>query len=674
MTDTASPLAWGILGAGRIAHTFARNLAQSSSGYLAGVASRQLEKAEQFASEFAQEGKAKATAYGSYEALLADPTINAVYIGTPHTLHAEWSIRAARAGKHILCEKPVGLNYPEAMAVAEAVRENKVFFMEAFMYRAHPQTARIVEIIRSGVLGEIRLVQASFAFNSSFSPESRLYQQELGGGGILDVGCYPMSMVRLVAGAAVGLPFAEPTELRALGSLHPESGVDVRATALLSFKSGILAQISTGIDGAHENSLRIHGSAGTLFVPTPWLPQQQTYLTLVVGGKEERIEIATEAPLYSFEIDAVAAHTAEGEAPAMPIADTLGNMAALDQWRKAIGVIYQSEQPTALRPALPPLRAAAEVPSAQLQRRLPGLDKPISRMVMGTDLGGAIIPAPQLFALLDYFVEHGGNCIDTAYIYGGGMGDTLLGQWLRQRNVREQMVVIAKGGHTPFCTPEGMASQLHESLERLQTDYADIYMLHRDNLEIPAGEFVEALNEQKRAGRIRLFGGSNWSKARVIEANTYARERGLQGFSVLSNQFSLAEMCSPVWGGCVSCSGPEWREWLTQEQMAVFAWSSQARGFFVRGARDFTSDAEFVRCWYSDANFARLARVQELACKRNVTPMQIVAAYVLQQQFPVFALVGPQKLSEMAACFSSFSIELTREEMAWLNLEANLES
>src|SRR5580692_1337614 len=144
-------LSWGILGTGRIAGIFARQLSQSKTGKLAAVGSRSQASAEKFSAEFgAPRG------YATYEALLADSAVQAVYIATPHTLHAEWCLRAAAAGKHILCEKPLTLNHTEALAVVEAARKHDVFLMEAFMYRCHPQTAKLIELLRKKVIGEVR--------------------------------------------------------------------------------------------------------------------------------------------------------------------------------------------------------------------------------------------------------------------------------------------------------------------------------------------------------------------------------------------------------------------------------------------------------------------------------------------------------------------------------------
>jgi predicted dehydrogenase len=169
-------LGWGILATGRIAGIFAQGVARSQHSRLVAVGSRTAPNAARFAKEFGVP-----RAHGSYEALLADPEVQAVYIAVPHPQHVEWAVRAAEAGKHILCEKPIGLNHAELMVMAEAARANNVLLMEAFMYRCHPQTAKIVEIVRSGVLGEIRLVQAAFGFNAGFNATSRLWSNAAAG-------------------------------------------------------------------------------------------------------------------------------------------------------------------------------------------------------------------------------------------------------------------------------------------------------------------------------------------------------------------------------------------------------------------------------------------------------------------------------------------------------------
>jgi aryl-alcohol dehydrogenase-like predicted oxidoreductase len=300
--------------------------------------------------------------------------------------------------------------------------------------------------------------------------------------------------------------------------------------------------------------------------------------------------------------------------------------------------------------------------------RIAGLDKPVSRLVMGVDNQRTM---PMLSVMLDDFFERGGNVFDTAYIYGGGQQERLLGRWVRNRGIRDDVVILDKGAHTPFCTPEHLTRQLLESLERLQMDHVDIYMLHRDNPEYPVSAFIDVLNEHTAAGRMTVFGASNWSIARVEEANRYAAERGLAGFAAMSNNFSLARMVDPVWAGCISASDPESRAWLRRTQMPLMPWSSQARGFFTGRARpDDRSDSELVRCWYSPDNFERLERVNRMAAARGVLPINIALAYVLAQPFPTFPLIGPRALSETRTSLPALEIELTPEEVRWLNLEA----
>ena len=238
---------------------------------------------------------------------------------------------------------------------------------------------------------------------------------------------------------------------------------------------------------------------------------------------------------------------------------------------------------------------------------------------------------------------------------------------MKAGGLREQVVIIGKGAHTPNCFPEFITSQLAESLERLQSDYVDLYLMHRDNPEVPVGEFVECLNEHIRAGRMRAFGGSNWSLDRVAAANEYAREHGLVGMSAVSNNFSLARMVDPVWAGCIAASDPASRAWFTQMQIPLLSWSSQARGFFTdRAGPDKRDDAELVRGWYAEDNFARRARAYELAAKKGVQPINISLAYVLTQPFPTFALIGPRTVAETESSFGALGVELTGGEVGWL--------
>lgn len=654
---------WGILGTGRIAGVFAKALSVSATGTPVAVGSRRQDTADAFG-----ETHGIPRRHGSYEALLEDPGVDAVYIAIPHPFHAEWAIRAAEAGKHILCEKPLTLNHAEAMAVIEAARRHDVFLMEGFMYRCHPQTVKLRDLIWQRVIGDVRLITACYGFNAAFKPESRLFANALGGGGIMDVGCYCLSLARLVAGVAAQREFAEPLDLFGAG-LVGSTRVDEIAAATLRFPGDICAQLACSVRLAQENTVRIYGTEGSLHIPRPWSPGEEPCRIIVKRHDEqEPREIVVQAarPLFTLEADTVASFLRSRQAPAMKWEDSLGNMAALDRWRQAIGVEFDAEKPEFMirpvhgRPLRP--RKGAFMP----RRRMAGLDMDVSQIVMGTMRQNK---APQAFVMYDDYLERGGNAFDTAYVYGGGLSERILGQWIEKRGLRDQVILITKGAHTPYCSPEWMTRQFVESLERLRTGHVEIYMLHRDNIEVPVGDFIEALNEHQRAGRIRVFGASNWNITRIEAANAYAAAHNLNGFGVISNQFSLARMVEPVYPGAVSASDPKSRGWHGETGIPLLPWSSQAGGFFSRADAADRSDRELVRCWYSDDNFARLERARTLAAKRGVTPIQIALAYTLNQPFPCFPLVGPLSLSESRSCCEAVFVRLSHREIAWLNLE-----
>jgi aryl-alcohol dehydrogenase-like predicted oxidoreductase len=242
---------------------------------------------------------------------------------------------------------------------------------------------------------------------------------------------------------------------------------------------------------------------------------------------------------------------------------------------------------------------------------------------------------------------------------------------MKSRGVRDETIVITKGAHTPNCNPETVTKELGESLERLQTDFVDIYFLHRDNPDVPVGEFVDVLNEHKNAGRLGIFGGSNWSPQRMDEANKYAARNDLARFSVISNHMSLARMVEAPWPGCLAASDSDSRGWIAERNMPLFPWSSQARGFFVDGRADPNdlSDPELVRCFYSDDNFECLARARQLAEKHNVSTISFALAYVLRQPSPAFPIIGPVTVEEARTSMDALGVELSTDHVRWLNLE-----
>jgi predicted dehydrogenase/aryl-alcohol dehydrogenase-like predicted oxidoreductase len=667
---------WAVVGAGGIARRFVSQLASSGSTLVA-IGSADASRAADLA-EFASEHGFDDVRTGTHEDVFADPDVDAVYVATVHTGHARLAIAALRAGKAVLCEKPLTPNFGTAMAMVDEARSAGLPLVEAYMYRFHPQTARLLDRVRDGAIGEVQHVDASFSFRTG-ARSGRLYDVDTAGGGILDVGGYPISAIRAVVGAVHGTPFAEPTDLAARGTLGP-TGVDEWTVADLTFRGGITATARTGVQVDEPHALTVVGSAGTIHLSDPWTLTDDPRIVLTTVGEDPvSIGFDGERP-YALEATAVASALREGrvDAPEMSLDDSLGNAKVLDQWRAAIGLRYPFEAEDASIPTVSgdPLVVAASTVTASHRPgdggnpmkygRIDGVTKPMSRLVMGVDNQPDLAHASALF---DHFVTRGGNVFDTGYIYGGGELEGRLGRWIQNRGIRDEVVVITKGAHTPFCDPESLTRQLLESLDRQGTDYADIYMMHRDNPDVPVGEFVDVLDEHHRAGRIHVYGGSNWSPERVDEANAYARANGKQEFSVLSNHFGLAEAYDVPWDGCKHVTDPESKRWLEARQIPLLPWSSQARGFFTGRARpDDLSDEELVRCYYSDDNFERLRRATELGDRFGVAATAIALAYVLCQPFPTFPLFGPRSIAEARSSMAGLAVELSPEQVAWLDL------
>jgi predicted dehydrogenase len=377
----AAKLAWGIIGAGHIAEEFADGVNASQTGRLVAIASRERAKAERFGEKYGA-----AHRHGDYQALLDDPAVEAVYIATPHPMHAEWAIKAAEAGKHLLVEKPIGMNWAEATAMIDAARMHDVFLMEAFMYRCHPQTARVAKLIADGLIGRVGVIVANFGYRGGAEPSRRQLANELGGGGILDVGCYPVSMSRLIAGAAHAKPFEDPINVEGHAHLG-ETGVDEWAVATLEFSDGLLAQVGCAVRLGMESSVRIQGTDGSLLVRNPWLPSRFDRNPLIIehhhDGKQDQIIIEAPHDLYSYEADEVGRHIADRQSPAMRWDDTLGNMRTLDRWRKAVGLEYNLEKRENATRTLTGRPLSIRPDHRMKYGRIAGLDKPISRLVLG---------------------------------------------------------------------------------------------------------------------------------------------------------------------------------------------------------------------------------------------------------------------------------------------------
>ncbi|NDV00342.1 aldo/keto reductase [Pseudoroseicyclus tamaricis] len=658
---------WGIIGPGGIAGNFATGLAGADGAELVAIASRSAERRASFGERF---GVAEAKRYDSYEALLADEDVDAVYIATPHPWHAEQGLMVIRAGKHLLCEKPAGLNAAEVQVLVEAAREEGVFFAEAFMWLCHPQIERLAQFVTT--LGPVQHVRASFGFSAAFSEESRLYALELGGGGILDVGGYAVSAVRMVAGLAEGR-FVDPVTFKGTGRLG-QTGVDEVAYGLLGFESGITAEVSCAVARNMENVVRVECEKGTITLLDPWIPGRETgpsdaKLLIEEGGQRREEQVVAPKQLYAYEVEAASRAIEAGQTalafPKMTPAGSIGNNAVLDRWRQELGYATIAERAGAKRHLSGTLPAGLpRIPTAEM----PGAG-PVSRLILGCDNRETLAEGAILF---DAFREAGGTTFDTAHIYGQGLYERVLGQWIADRGVAGEVTVIVKGAHTPWCVPDAIGVQLGLSLGRLGLERAPIYIMHRDNPDVPVGEFVEAVARERDAGRIGIWGGSNWTAARFREAVDYAEAKGLEPPRILNNNLSLAVMDPPIWPGCLTSNDAETLAFLREKGVAHVAWSSQARGYFLPAAErgELEEEGTGPEAFYaSPENEERLRRAEELAAKRGVSAHNVATAWVLAQSFPSFAVIGPRSPHELATTLPALGVELTAQEAAWLNLE-----
>lgn len=323
-----------------------------------------------------------------------------------------------------------------------------------------------------------------------------------------------------------------------------------------------------------------------------------------------------------------------------------------------------------------------------------GIDKPISRIAFGTAtpaLFAAVAPSAsdedveKAFALLDQVFDAGINTFDCSAHYG----EEILGKWMKARKNRDKCVVITKGAHPnewrDRVTDYDLLSDAHTSLCKLGTDYIDIYMLHRDNHTYPVGKIVEALNSLYNDGKIKVFGGSNWTHERIADANHYAEEHGLVPFTVSSPNFGLAEQVSDPWVAdakfsdpCVTISGPEnadARVWYAENEITVFAYSSLARGFFSGAFKSTEPEQAFkimdeagIKGYYCSQNIERLRRCEILAEEKGVTVAQIALAWIFSQNMSLCALSSPVTMEQIEQNIVAMELELTTAELDWLNL------
>ncbi len=317
------------------------------------------------------------------------------------------------------------------------------------------------------------------------------------------------------------------------------------------------------------------------------------------------------------------------------------------------------------------------------KRLITDIDKPISQLVLGTAFYRTE-NREQWFDILDAYIEAGGTIIDSARAYGDS--EEVLGLWMERRKNRDQAIIVTKCGHGKDGAlpadnfPGVVTEELTTSLQTLRTDHLDLYLLHRDNQEMPVAEILEPLNREIADGRVHAIGASNWEYRRVTEANEYAYKRGLKGFAVVSNNISLAIPAASFYRGLVSTDKMGER-WHAETGIPLLPWSSQARGFFTgqytRQMRDtsvssFTSRMTTVYC--TDENFERLDRARELGRKKGgYTAVEVALAWLLHKPFPLVPIVGPHTREELASCIKATSLSLTESEIKWLNLETRKE-
>jgi predicted dehydrogenase len=310
-------LRWGILGPGRIAPRLVRAIAGSERGELVAVASRNATRARTFAADHGI-----AESFGSYEALLADPGVDVVYVSLPNHLHSEWAIRALDAGKHVLCEKPLALTVDDVDAIAAAASRAGRVAVEAFMYLHHPQILTAIDLAQSGALGRLELVHGTFSFFLSQADDPRI-DPSMGGGSLWDVGCYPVSLARRIAGE-------EPDRVGAFAR-YDELGVDRTFIGQLHFPGGLLAQFDSGFAAPDRERVEIVGGEATLVLDSPFLPEPDgppPSLTMWRGREATSIAIQS-IDQYGAEVDDLTAAILDGTPPRVDLAFSRGTVATI---------------------------------------------------------------------------------------------------------------------------------------------------------------------------------------------------------------------------------------------------------------------------------------------------------------------------------------------------------
>lgn len=312
--------------------------------------------------------------------------------------------------------------------------------------------------------------------------------------------------------------------------------------------------------------------------------------------------------------------------------------------------------------------------------KLEGIEPEISKLVYGTPSALSGEDPERAMEILDMAWEYGFRMFDTAHNYGHA--EENIGKWIARRGRREQFAIHDKGINPEDNNPHeelsarGIKEQFYMSLDRMQTDYVDFYLLHRDDPSKPVDETVETLNELKDKGLVKRFGGSNWTMARIKEANAYAASHGLTGFTACSPNYSLARLVNDPWGGSVTISGDankDFRAWLKETQMPIFNYSPLGRGF-ISGKVRTDSDKPIEECigkgsimeYYAPENMELLKRAEDMAAEKGWTVSQLALAWLFSQGLNIMPIVNPTGRAHLEDNIAALSYRITEEEVEWL--------
>lgn len=319
--------------------------------------------------------------------------------------------------------------------------------------------------------------------------------------------------------------------------------------------------------------------------------------------------------------------------------------------------------------------------------KIKGVEKPISKLVMGTAWFNTVYEE-EIFKMLDLYVEKGGTVIDTGRFYGANYkgdhaceSERILKKWFDLRGNRDQLVIMDKACH-PIITPDGVhhpeywrvnpdviTDDLHYSLLHTGCDYFDLYLMHRDDPNMPVGEIMDRLEQHRREGLITAYGVSNWEQDRVEAAIQYCEEKGYQGLSVNNPSYSLAHVAKTRWPGCVYADD-EYAKWHKVHNLTLFSWAAQGHGFFA-DIYDENAPQDIKDAFFTEENFERLNRAKVLGQEKGVPSINIALAYVLDQEFDACAVIGSRDTKEFESCLEALKIKLTPQEINYLCLKSD---